>query len=74
MADPGEYVIMRIPEYYKNRDGSVFAGMMCGAIVSWLFFLFTYGTFQEEQVTLIEKQREHARDLKPNLHLSEGSS
>ncbi len=31
-----------------------FAGMMCGAIVSWLFFLFTYGTFQEEQVTLIE--------------------
>lgn len=41
-----------------------FAGMMCGAIVSWVFFLFTYGTFQEEQVTLIEKQREHARDLK----------
>ncbi len=26
MADPGEYVIMRIPEYYKNRDGSVFCG------------------------------------------------
>lgn len=43
--------------------------MMCGAIVSWLFFLFTYGTFQEEQVTLIEKQREHARDLKNQISI-----
>ncbi len=42
---------------------------MCGAIVSWLFFLFTYGTFQEEQVTLIEKQREHARDLKNQISI-----
>ena len=43
--------------------------MMCGAIISWLFFLFTYGTFQEEQVTLIEKQREHARDLKNQISI-----
>lgn len=61
---------MRIPEYYKKPGWQrFFAGMMCGAIVSWLFFLFTYGTFQEEQVTLIEKQREHARDLKNQISI-----
>nr|MDH3093756.1 sporulation protein [Bacillus velezensis] len=61
---------MRIPEYYKKPGWRCFfAGMMCGAIVSWLFFLFTYGTFQEEQVTLIEKRREHARDLKNQISI-----
>ncbi|UBM15106.1 sporulation membrane protein YtrI [Bacillus velezensis] len=61
---------MRIPEYYKKPGWQrFFSGMMCGAIVSWLFFLFTYGTFQEEQVTLIEKQREHARDLKNQISI-----
>ncbi|WP_353408100.1 sporulation membrane protein YtrI [Bacillus velezensis] len=61
---------MRIPEYYKKPGWQrFFAGMMCGAIVSWLLFLFTYGTFQEEQVTLIEKQREHARDLKNQISI-----
>ncbi|KXZ13686.1 sporulation protein [Bacillus nakamurai] len=61
---------MRIPEYYKKPGWQrFFAGMMCGAAVSWLFFLFTYGTFQEEQVTIIEKQQEHMRDLKTQISI-----
>ncbi|BAI86436.2 sporulation protein [Bacillus subtilis] len=43
--------------------------MMCGAVISWFFFLFTYGTFQEEQVSLIEKQKEHVKDLNNQISI-----
>lgn len=42
---------------------------MCGAAISWFFFLFTYGTFQEEQVSLIEKQKEHVKDLNNQISI-----
>lgn len=42
---------------------------MCGAVISWFFFLFTYGTFQEEQVSLIEKQKEHVKDLNNQISI-----
>lgn len=61
---------MRVPELYK-RPGwrCFFAGMMFGAIVSWLIFLFTYGTFQEKQVTLLRSQRHHMDSLKEQITL-----
>ncbi|MCY7782103.1 MULTISPECIES: sporulation membrane protein YtrI [unclassified Bacillus (in: firmicutes)] len=61
---------MRVPQHYKKPGWQrFFAGMMCGAVISWFFFLFTYGTFQEEQVSLIEKQKEHVKDLNNQISI-----
>ncbi|AAU24579.1 sporulation membrane protein YtrI [Bacillus sp. GM2] len=59
---------MRIPPYYKKPGWQrFFAGMMCGAIISWFVFLFTYGTFQEKQVVLIREQKERINDLNDQI-------
>ncbi|KAA6448622.1 sporulation membrane protein YtrI [Bacillus swezeyi] len=59
---------MRIPPYYKKPGWQrFFAGMMCGAIISWFVFLFTYGTFQEEQVVMIREQKERIKDLNDQI-------
>ncbi|MBR3379743.1 MAG: sporulation protein [Bacillus sp. (in: Bacteria)] len=61
---------MRVPELYKRPGWQrFFAGMMFGAIVSWLIFLFTYGTFQEKQVTLLRSQQHHMDSLKEQITL-----
>jgi hypothetical protein len=61
---------MRIPPYYKKPSWEIFfAGMVCGAIVTWFFFLFTYGTFQQKQVTLIKEQKEHITDLNDQIKI-----
>lgn len=61
---------MRIPPYHKKPSWErFFAGMIFGAIVTWFFFLFTYGTFQQKQVTLIKEQREHISDLNDQIKI-----
>ncbi|MDA1477594.1 sporulation membrane protein YtrI [Bacillus changyiensis] len=59
---------MRIPPYYQKPGWQrFFAGMACGAIISWFVFLFTYGTFQEEQVVMIREQKERIEDLNEQI-------
>ncbi|WP_150222998.1 sporulation membrane protein YtrI [Bacillus atrophaeus] len=61
---------MRVPQLYRKPGWQrFFAGMMCGAVISWVIFLFTYGTFQEEQVTLIAEQQEHVKDLNNQISI-----
>ncbi len=68
LAHTGAYFLMRIPPYYKKPGWQrFFAGMMCGAIISWVVFLFTYGTFQEKQVVLIREQKERINDLNDQI-------
>lgn len=61
---------MRVPPYHKKPGWRCFfAGIMCGAVISWLVFLFTYGTFQEKQVIMIRQQKERITDLNKQIDI-----
>jgi hypoxanthine phosphoribosyltransferase len=56
---------MRIPQYYRRKGWQrFFSGMIIGGFISWFIFLFMFGTLQERQVLLIEKQKEEIKDSK----------
>ncbi|MBM7584938.1 biopolymer transport protein ExbB/TolQ [Bacillus pakistanensis] len=56
---------MRIPQYYRRKGWQrFFAGMIIGGFISWFIFLFMFGTLQEKQTLLIEKQKEEIKDSK----------
>lgn len=55
---------MRIPPYFYSRNFQrFFSGIIIGAIISWLIFLYIFGHMQEDQVKLIHKQEERIADL-----------
>ncbi|MRX71742.1 sporulation protein [Bacillus lacus] len=61
---------MRIPTQHKDPFWQrIFAGMVLGAIVSWLVFLFTYGVLQEKQVVTIEKQQSQIEELNRSMRI-----
>ncbi|ATH92765.1 sporulation protein [Bacillus glycinifermentans] len=61
---------MRVPPYHKKPGWQrFFAGIMCGAVISWCVFLFTYGTFQEKQVIMIREQKERITDLNKQIDI-----
>ncbi|MCD7032787.1 sporulation protein [Metabacillus sp. GX 13764] len=63
---------MRIPPYYRKPSWQrFFAGAFIGAIISWGFFLFTYGVLQEKQVTIIHKQKDAIEELEKRLKIWE---
>ncbi len=55
---------MRIPPYYHHPSWQRFiAGVIIGALISWLIFLYMFGVLQEEQAKIIKKQQDEIADL-----------
>lgn len=56
---------MRIPPIYKTKSFQLlFVGMTLGAIISWVIFLYIYGTWQERFSIEIKQQHEEILQLK----------
>lgn len=61
---------MRIPPYYRNPLWQrFFAGMVMGAIVAWIMFLYMHGVLQERQVQLIQTQQDTISDLTEEIDI-----
>lgn len=61
---------MRIPPFYHQPIWQRFlAGVALGSIISWLIFLFIYGTLQEEQTKLIRQQQDEIQDLNRSIKI-----
>jgi hypothetical protein len=49
---------MRIPPYYEKPGWQrFFAGVFCGALISWGIFLGMYGILQEKQLHIMKEQK-----------------
>ncbi|WAA11672.1 sporulation membrane protein YtrI [Fervidibacillus halotolerans] len=61
---------MRLPakRYYKNGQ-RFFFGVVIGAMISWLIFLFMFGHMQEEQAKTIRKQKEQILELQKEKNI-----
>ncbi|WP_224752392.1 sporulation membrane protein YtrI [Metabacillus arenae] len=63
---------MRIPPYYRRPGWQrFFAGVVIGSVISWCFFLFTYVTLQEKQISQIQEQKDTIADLKQKKKIYE---
>lgn len=61
---------MRIPPYYQKPSWQrFFAGMVVGAIISWGFFLYSYGSLQEKNVEIITKQKNTINELNKEIQI-----
>jgi hypothetical protein len=61
---------MRIPPYYRHPAWQRFlAGAAVGGCISWLIFLFMFGTLQERNSALIEKQALQIKELKGYIQI-----
>ncbi|MBS4222721.1 sporulation membrane protein YtrI [Lederbergia citrea] len=61
---------MRIPPLYRQPNWQrFFAGAAVGGCISWLIFLFMFGTMQERSGYLLEKQAEDIRKLKDKIEI-----
>ncbi|MCA1057757.1 sporulation protein [Rossellomorea aquimaris] len=59
---------MRIPPFYRLPSWQrFFAGMVVGGIISWMIFLFMFGTMHEKQALKIEEQKNEISKLKNTL-------
>ncbi|WP_062355134.1 sporulation membrane protein YtrI [Bacillus kwashiorkori] len=55
---------MRIPPFYRLPTFQrFFFGMVLGALVSWLLFLYMFGSYQEEQTKKIAEQKNLIEEL-----------
>lgn len=55
---------MRIPPLYRKPSWQRFlAGAIVGGCLSWLIFLFMFGTIHERQAKTLEKQEQTIQDL-----------
>lgn len=61
---------MRIPPYFYSKNSQrFFSGVIIGAFISWLIFLYMFGQMQEEQVKLIHQQEEMIADLEKEKNI-----
>ncbi|WP_243386065.1 sporulation membrane protein YtrI [Bacillus kexueae] len=61
---------MRIPPYYRKPSWQrFFSGVVVGALISWGFFLYTYGHLQEQHVAIIMKQKETIKELNKEIDI-----
>lgn len=59
---------MRIPPFYRRPHWQRFlAGVIIGAIISWILFFYMYGIQQEKQIRTIYNQRETIKDLNDKI-------
>jgi len=56
---------MRVPTLHRKPVWQrFFAGVVIGGCISWMIFLFMYGTLQEKQSIVIKRQNSIIKDLK----------
>ncbi|RFU65988.1 sporulation membrane protein YtrI [Peribacillus glennii] len=55
---------MRVPQYHHVRAWlRFFSGVIIGAVISWMVFLFMYGVLQEKQIQKINYQQKIIKNL-----------
>ncbi|HEU5138627.1 MAG TPA: sporulation membrane protein YtrI [Bacillales bacterium] len=55
---------MRIPQHYHSPGWQRFiVGFLLGAVIGWVFFITLYGQAQEDQINLINKQKDKIAEL-----------
>lgn len=63
---------MRIPPLYRHPVWQrFFAGAAVGGCISWLIFLFMFGTIQQKNSTLIERQALRIKELSGYIQILE---
>ncbi|KQL53309.1 sporulation protein [Heyndrickxia shackletonii] len=56
---------MRVPTLHRKPVWQrFFAGVVIGGCISWMIFLFMYGTLQEKQSIVIKRQNSIIKDLR----------
>jgi len=61
---------MRIPPYYHERTWQrFFAGAAIGAVISWVVFLYLFGTLQERQTRRIAELEDKIVDLQNDIRI-----
>ncbi|MET3697284.1 hypothetical protein SAMN05877753_105186 [Bacillus oleivorans] len=64
---------MRIPPFYRIPSWQRFlGGMALGGVISWMVFLYMFGTIQERQSIIIEEQTAKIEKLNDNLEYWQG--
>ncbi|RWR05326.1 sporulation membrane protein YtrI [Siminovitchia fortis] len=63
---------MRIPPFYRHPVWQRFlAGAAVGGCISWLVFLFMFGTIQQKNSTIIERQAIRINELSGHIQILE---
>ncbi len=63
---------MRIPPLFNNPSWQRFlAGVVIGAIISWVLFFYMYGIQQDKQILTIQSQEEQIDDLNKKIAIWE---
>ncbi|WP_203361493.1 sporulation membrane protein YtrI [Bacillus sp. REN10] len=61
---------MRVPVFHKRqRRKWLLSGAVIGSCISWLLFLYMFGSLQERQAITIEMQKNEIRDLTQHLEI-----
>ncbi|KZO01452.1 sporulation membrane protein YtrI [Pseudobacillus badius] len=61
---------MRVPSLHnRQRTKQLLAGAAVGFCLSWLLFLYMFGTMQERQAAKLEKQKKVMDELKVQLEI-----
>ena len=61
---------MRIPTLYKKPNWQrFFSGIVIGACISWLIFLYFFAQSQEQTSLLIQEQKEKIKELQEHLSI-----
>ncbi|MEH7224155.1 sporulation membrane protein YtrI [Bacillus sp. JJ1566] len=56
---------MRVPPYHQKPGWQRFlAGIVIGALISWIVFLFQFGVLQDKQIQKITEQKDEIKELK----------
>ncbi len=68
LAHAGACLLMRIPPFYRLPSFQrFFAGAVIGGIVSWMIFIFMYGSMHEKQTQKIQDQQTQLDKLTSTL-------
>ncbi|MEH7379675.1 sporulation membrane protein YtrI [Bacillus sp. JJ1533] len=70
MVYTGAYYLMRVPPYYQKPGWQrFFAGVVIGALISWIVFLFQFGVLQDNQIKKITQQEDEIKDLQKSKEI-----
>ncbi|WP_338750641.1 sporulation membrane protein YtrI [Bacillus sp. FJAT-52991] len=61
---------MRVPTFHKRQKRKwLLSGAVIGSCISWLLFLYMFGSLQERQALTLELQKNEIRDLSAHLEI-----
>ena len=59
---------MRIPPFFSQPSWQRFlAGVVIGALISWVLFFYMFGIQQDKQILTIQTQKEQIDDLNEKI-------